>query len=391
MQLKSVLKVLGLMLLILLITGCGGTAEDDSADPGTDAYQEYVDSLPEGYFAVPRECFEQAMQEGQLNTYEWAEWWPEEIYTNFEQEFGIKVVRDYFASEDEVIAKFTLNPSVGYDWVYTGLRPAVTLKELGGLMEINEDWVPNTVNYMPDWALAEGATNGDPGWKYAKPTHVSALAFSYNSNFVDDPRLPSWSVLFEPDQKYSGKITLIDDMKEVITCALIYKGYQIDTTDPAELQEVKEMLLALKPDVMAFDWWPVRLLIEEEAQISHTYGGDSLWFNREFDAIMGVLPAEGTQVAFGTNGIASGSPNPAAAHLWLNYIWRPDVMASIIEAIAYSPVHTGVTELLSEESKNWPSMILTEEYLAKCQWDRPELWGPPYDELWTEIWLELKK
>lgn len=390
MQWKSTLMLLVALLMVLVITGCGGTVED-AADPGTDDYQAYVDRLPEGYYPVPRECFEQAIEEGQLNTYEWAEWWPEEIYSNFEQEFGIKIVRDYFASEDEVIAKFSLNPSVGYDWVYTGLRPAVTLRELGGLLEINDEWVPNTTAYMADWTFQEGATYGDQGWKYAKPTHISALAYAYNSDFVDDARLPSWAVLFEPDEQFRGKLTLIDDMKEVITCALIYKGYQIDTTDPAELQDVKEMLLTLKPYVMAFDWWPVRLIIEGEAHISHTYGGDSFWFNREYEAILGVLPEEGTQVAFGTNGIASGSSNPAAAHLWLNYIWRPDVMASIIENIAYSPVHTAVPDLLSEDARNWPSMILSEEYLAKCQWDRPELWESPYDELWTEIWLELKE
>lgn len=369
----------------LAISGCTASPEEGKT------YEEYVDSLPEGCLPVPRECFEQALKEGQINTFEWAEWWPEEIYTEFEKEFGIKVVRDYFASEDEAIAKFKLDPNVGYDWVYTGLRPAVTLRELGALSEINDGWVPNVVEYMAEWALTKGETYGDPGWKYAKPTHVSALTYAYNTNFVDDSRVPSWAVLFEPDEKYEGRITLIDDMKEVITCALIYLGYQIDTTNEAELNEVKELLLNLKPYVMALDWWPVRLVVEEEAHISQCYGGDSLYYNRELDSIQGVLPTEGTQIAFGTNGIAKGAAHPAAAHLWINYIWRPDVMAKIIETIGYSPVHAGVSDLLSEEMRHWPSTILSEEYIAKCQWDTPLLWEEEITNLWTEIWMEFKK
>ncbi len=384
--LKKSLLILLALTVVFVVTGCPASTPGDQK-----TYDEYVDSLPEGCFPVPRECYEQALEEGQLNTFEWAEWWPEDIYEDFEKEFGIKIVRDYFASEDETIAKFKLDPDVGYDWVYTGLRPAVNLREIGALCEINEDWVPNVVEYTAKWALDQGETYGDPGWKYAKPTHVTGLIYAYNANYIEDPRIPSWAALFDPKEEYKGRITLVDDMKEVITCALIYLGYDIATTDKVELAEVKELLSNLKPSIMALDWWPVRLIIEEEALIAHCYGGDSLYYNRQLDSIESALPAEGTQTAFGTNAIAAGTKHPAAAHLWLNYIWRPGVMANIIEAVGYSPVHTGVADLLSEEMRNWPTTILTEEYLNKCQWDRPALWQEEITDLWTEIWLEFKK
>ena len=101
--LKFVLLLTVAIVAGLAISGCTASPEEGKT------YEEYVDSLPEGCLPVPRECFEQALKEGQINTFEWAEWWPEEIYTEFEKEFGIKVVRDYFASEDEAIAKFKLD------------------------------------------------------------------------------------------------------------------------------------------------------------------------------------------------------------------------------------------------------------------------------------------
>ncbi|NLA25791.1 MAG: hypothetical protein GX878_00185, partial [Firmicutes bacterium] len=189
---RSIVLLLALA-MAFVVTSCSPVTNGDQKP-----YEEYVDSLPDECFPVPRECYEQALEEGQLNTFEWAEWWPEEIYEEFEKEFGIKIVRDYFASEDEVIAKFKLDPDTNYDWSDTGLRPAVTLRELEVMQEINTDWVPNVYEYMEGWALEAGKTYGDPGWKYANPTHISALTYAYNANLVDDPRVPSWSALFEP-------------------------------------------------------------------------------------------------------------------------------------------------------------------------------------------------
>ena len=383
---KRAIILLLIVVMLFAVTGCAASSGGKQK-----SYEEHVVSLPSGCFPVPRECYEQAIEEGQLNTFEWAEWWPEEIYEDFEKEFGIKIMRDYFASEDEVIAKFKLDPDTNYDWSDTGLRPAVTLRELSVIQEINADWVPNVYAYMEEWALEAGQTYGDPGWKYANPTHISAITYAYNANLANDTRVPSWAALFEPAENNKGRITLVDDMKEVITCALIYLGYDIDTTDKVELSEVKELLLNLKPSVMALDWWPVRLMVEEEAFLAQCFSGDSLHYNRQLESIKGALPTEGTQVAFGTFGIPKGAKHPAAAHLWINYIWRPDVMVKIIEAIGYAPIHKSVPDLLSEEVRNWPTSILSEEYLNKCQWDMPVLWEEEITNLWTNIWMEFKK
>jgi len=67
---------------------------------------------------VPKECMDQVRKEGsQLNIYDWAEWWPEKLFTDFEKEFGVKITRDHFASTDEMMTKFKLNPKTPYDLV----------------------------------------------------------------------------------------------------------------------------------------------------------------------------------------------------------------------------------------------------------------------------------
>ena len=106
-------------------------------------YEEYVSSLPDECEAVPRECFNQAMQEGQLNIYDWAAWWPEELFTGFQKEFGIKIVRDNFSNYDAALTKFKLYPKAPYDWWYGTPKQLTQVVPKGLLHEFNHSWIPN--------------------------------------------------------------------------------------------------------------------------------------------------------------------------------------------------------------------------------------------------------
>jgi len=366
-----------LLVLFASLPGCAPA-------PKVDSYQEYVSRLPAGCEPVPRECFEQAQEEGELNIYDWAEWWPEEIYEGFSQEFGIKITRDNFSDYDEVVTKFKLMPEIPYDFLYLDTRAVIQLNELGVLKEINNDWVPNVNSYLLEQFR-------DVGLKNSKPFDVSATAYSYNSDYVDDPRLPSWAVLLEPDEKYKGRITLTNNMWEVIPAALKYLGYSSNSDDEGQLMEVRDLLLELKPYIMAFDSWPVRLMVEEEAYIAQQWSGDAYFLHQELESIQAALPTEGTQLLIDAVGIPIGNAHPAVAHLWINYLYRPEVNAQVIETIGYTPVHSAVPGLLSEEMKAWPGVVLTEEYLANCTFLGPEAFTEQGVELRSAIWQELKQ
>ena len=350
-------------------------------------YEKYVASLPEGCFPVPRDCFEQAIEEGALNEYNWAEWWPEEIYSGFSEEFGIKVTNDYYASIDEVVAKFKLNPETPYDIVYgAGIGNFKRLQALGAVREINADWIPNVRKYIPEEFIE---MDYDPGWRYSVSSDMYFTGYGYNTKYVDDPRIPSFAVLFEPDEKYKGRITLLDDMFEVIGAALIYLGYSWNSEDEEELMEAKDLLLRLKPDLMAFESSPKRLLSEEEAWISQQWYGDLWAQHRDDEYIVGVLPAEGTLMGVSTTFIPVGSPHPAAAHLFINYFFRPDVNAVLLEAIVGSPMHTGAIELLPEEMLEWAAP--PEGYIELCEIGDPRVYTGKGLELRTAIWEEVKR
>ena len=84
-------------------------------------------------YPVSKEVMDQVRKEGsKLVVYNWAEWWPEELFKNFSKEFGIKVVFDYYADTEEMVAKFTLNPKAPYDVVLgCGVGDVIRLRASG--------------------------------------------------------------------------------------------------------------------------------------------------------------------------------------------------------------------------------------------------------------------
>jgi spermidine/putrescine transport system substrate-binding protein len=353
-------------------------------------YEKYVSSLPEGYEPVPRECFEQAIEDRAAITYNWAEWWPEkELYGRFSKEFGIEVRPDYFSTNDEMMAKFKLNPDIGYDIAYSGHKSFMQLTAFGVRMrEINHDWVPNVNKY-----LGEEFKNlpFDVGYRYQLPFAYYLFGYGINTKYVDDSRIPSWAVVLKPDEKYAGKVTMYDGMWRTIGAALKYLGYSLNTDDEGELIKAKELLLKQKPRVMAYDSWPKRLILEENAWIVSLWVGDFLNLHRDNKNIKAVLPAEGTEIGYADLIIPKNSPHPAAAHLFMNYLFRPDINALLLEAIAYAPVHTASSELLSEEMLNWPGVTISDEYFKKCEFINHKAFTGKGLELRAAIWEELKR
>jgi spermidine/putrescine transport system substrate-binding protein len=336
------------------------------------------------------DIMEQARQEGmKLHIYDWAEWWPEEIYQGFSQEYGIEIVRDNFADLDEMLTKFKLQPNIGYDLTLADPRTLIQMKELGLLQGVNMDWLPNVdLHLMEDVR----STDFNPNCTWGVPTELYFVGYAYNTSHVEenDPRLGSWAMLFE-GQEYSGKITMLDDMFNTIGCALKYLGYSYNSDDENELAEAKEVLLRQKPWVVAYDSWPKRLVLEGEAAISHSWVGEAWFYYQELDTIRGVLPREGTEMGSDYLVIPKSAPHPAAAHLFIDYIFRPEVNALLIETIGYAPVHKQVAAMLPEDMKAWPGMDPPSEILERSEFVSPKAFTGKGLELRTKIWEELKR
>jgi len=382
---KHLLAIVGTVILLLSLSiplmQCAPAAEKA-------AYDEYVSSLPEGCLPVPQDCFDQAMAEGEFYKYCWGEWWPAEIREGFAQEFGIKVFKDDYGDIDEMVTKFRLNPETAYDFALPDTRGFYQLKDLGIAQEINHDWIPNVNKYLPE--MTKNAEY-DPGYKYSVATDMCITTYGYNTKYVDDPRIPSWSAFYEPDEKYKGKITPLNNMYEVIGGALLYLGYPFNSDDEGELMEARDLLVQQKPYALAYDSWPIREVLSDEAHMFQQWHGDVRFFRNEYEdpeAIHIAYPPEGCSMTIDVIIIPKNAPNSAVAHLFMNYVFRPEINAILIEGIGHSPNHTLTAQYLSEELQNWHP---PEEYLSKLVLINSKAYTGKGLELRTAIWEEIKE
>ena len=259
----------------------------------------------------------------------------------------------------------------------------------GLIQKINYDWVPNVTHYLMDGFKS---ADFDPGNVHHVPSALYMVTFAFNSNYVDpsEPKTQSWGLLFDTN-KYTGKITMIDSFYDSIGAALKYLGYSWTSDNEKELMEARDLLMKQKSQVMAYDSWPRRLLIDEEAHISQLWTGDGWLLSRDKPEMRGALPKEGSLWGTNTEFIPKGAKHPATAHLFLNYLFRPKVNAMHVEWIGYPPVHKSVMDMVSPEMKAWPGFVMTDEYLKKC--DQPSLrylTGKGL-EIREKIWKELKQ
>ena len=112
-------------------------------------------------------------------------------------------------------------------------------------------------------------------------------------------------------------------------------GYSVNSTNPDELAKTKDLLIAAKKNLLAYDDTTFySKLVSGEATLVHAWDG---WCNfgvAENPAIKFVIPKEGSDLFVDTMVVTAASEHKDAAHAFINYVLRPDVHASIMAFIA---------------------------------------------------------
>ena len=377
-------------LIFVLAVSLMGNSLVGSAQAKT--YEQYVASIPEGCQPVPRECFEKAVAGKTFAMYDWAAWWPEELYKGFEKEFGIKIVRDNYPNLDEALAKFRLNPKTPYDFWLTNPKSVWYMKNWKLLETVNHNWIPNVNRYL---AGDVKEASWDKGYNYTVLTTLGYDAYVVNKNFInkDDARIPSWKFLFEGWDVYKDRLVMRNEMNRVIGNTLKYLGYSLNSTNPKELKEAEDVLVRLKPHIMAFNSWPKRAVMAGEVWIVEGVVHDYLSLGKlagPENPFVPCYPPKGCLLSPMLVVIPKGGNNPAACHLFLNYLYRPDNFATLINGVAYGHGHTGVNGLIKEKVVKW--MTPPEAgYREKCEVLLPPAFTGQGEKLRAAIWEKLKK
>lgn len=316
--------------------------------------------------------------------YNWGEYIDPEVLDLFEEETGIKVVYDEFEQNEEMYPKIKAG-AVQYDVVCPSDYMIQKMIDENLLAEINFDNVPNISNIDP--AYLESSKSFDPQNKYSVPYCWGTVGILYNKTMVDGP-IDSWSALF--DEKYSGNILMIDSVRDAFGIALTYLGYDLNTTDNAQLEEAKALLSQQYPLVQAYVVDQVRdKMIGGEAALGVIYSGEAIFTQRENPDLEYVVPKEGSNVWIDGWVIPKNCRNKENAEAFINFLCRGDIALKNFEYITYSTPNAAAREMITDQDiKNSKVAFPEQSVLDRCRTFK--YLGEDIESFYTEKWNEVK-
>ena len=286
-----------------------------------------------------KDSADSASQKQTLYIYNWSYYTPEEVVEAFEEQYDCEVIFDYFASNEEMFAKFMASGGIGYDIVVPSGDYVSIMNNLGMLKEIDHSKIPN-MKYLTD--LVKEKSSFDPGQTVSVPYYMGAAGIAVHTSKVSDyPR--SWSIF--SDSSLKGKLCMMDDTREVMGAALAHLGYSINTTAPEEVQAAFELINnGWKPNLAKFDAEGFgKSFSTYEYYAAHGYA--EVFFEEvpeeEWDEIDFFIPEEGCVIYADNFVIPAKAEHYDLACEFINFFLEPENYAKFLDRFHFpSSIHT---------------------------------------------------
>ena len=325
-----------------------------------------------------------------LHIYTWSDYLAPEVVAAFEKANDCKVVIDTFDSNETMYAKLKAGGS-GYDIITPSSYFVPTMAKEKLIAQLDKSKLPNVAkNFDP----AFKGQMLDADFTYNVPYAVTYTGFMYATNKIPQGvDINTWKVLENP--AFKGKVTLMDDIREVIGAGLMSLGYSLNSTKPAEIEAAVQEVLKWKPNIRKFDAESYKTEVPSGATwIGHAYStdttqvivGDEEEGNPPRSDIGFALPKEGFTIAFDEMVISASAPNPDLAYAFINFMYEGEHAKVNMEYIqGPMPVKPGI-DALDEDFRK--TIVLSSETLKHGQ-----VLGALDDaaqELYNKAWDRIK-
>lgn len=326
---------------------------------------------------------EEAGLADEIHVYNWSEYIDPQVYADFEAEFGVHVVEDTFASNEELLAKLQAG-ATGYDIIVPSDYMVAIMVQQGLLAELNHTNLPNLVNVDPLFADPPY----DPGMRHCVPYQWGTSGIGYNTELFEEPP-DSWAYLFEPElaSQYAGRFTMLNDPRESVGAALKYLGYSLNSTNEEELMQARDLLVQQKQWVYAYESEQFEdLLSADETVMAHGWSGDFFMAAVEDERIGYVIPQEGATIWADNLCVPASAPSRYTAEVFINYLLRPEVGARISNYTWYASPNAAATAFLNPDILEDPAIYPPPEVMARLEWiEDVGAATPLYERIWTEV------
>lgn len=342
---------------------------------------------------------EKSGDKGVLNLYIWTDYMAPDTIASFEKQTGIKVRVSYFDTNESLEARM-LTGNSGFDVVLPTAPFFQRQIRSGAYLPLDKAKLPNLANLDP--AIMARVALNDPDNAHGVVYAWGTYGIGYNAKMVADalPNAPlnSWRLIFDP--AYAAKlakcgINFLDAPAGVVRLVLKYLGKNPNAPSAQDLADVDTVLTKIRPYVRTIDSSiDIQAMANGDICVALGYNGSFVQArNRAKEAKNGMnigyaIPDEGSLLWFDMLAIPRDAPNAANAHLFINYLMAPQVIAKISNFIGFANANSAASPLLEPSIVADPIVYPPPDQLQRLFVQAED--SPEQSRAITRLWQKFK-
>lgn len=320
-----------------------------------------------------------------LKLYLPGEYLGENIISDFEKQYGVRVIVENFDSNEMMYTKLMAGDR--YDVIIPSDYMIERLMNEDFLQPLDKSMIPNMEN-MSDAVLG---MSYDPDNTYSIPYFWGSVGLVYNHENVDPAVIESegWEVLRNTD--YAGHIYIYDSERDSFMMAFKALGYSMNTEDPNEINDAYEWLLQMNNTMS-----PVYVtdevidgMMNGYKDIAVVYSGDAAVVLDENEDMSFYMPSQGTNIWCDAMVIPANAENPKLAHEFINYMLTYEAAFDNTETVGYTSPNAEVFEEMTTSEDLYADNAA---YLPRSGYDKDEMFHDNQvlmREL-SKLWIKVK-
>lgn len=317
-----------------------------------------------------------------VNVYTWSGVIPDSAIQKFEKETGIKVNFSTYDSNEVMFAKLKADKNPAYDVIEPSSYYVDRMRHQNMLENLDRTLLTNFKNLNPSF-LNQAY---DPKSNYSIPFIWGVSGIFINKDYYSTANVQRWSDLW--DKKFTDKIMLLDDSREVFSMALRTLGYSVNDENPEHIKEAYLKLKELLPNIKLFNSAPISIVIDEDATIGMVWNGDLFKASRENSQVEFIFPKDGFVLWVDNFAIPKNAPHRENAYKFLNYMLRADVAQAVALDNNFPTANSAGQKLLPPDIRDNRTIYPSRDVLRRGEFQTDI--GDKALALYEHYWERLK-
>ncbi|MBD2436668.1 PotD/PotF family extracellular solute-binding protein [Nostoc sp. FACHB-110] len=317
-----------------------------------------------------------------LYIYTWTQYSDKKLLQIFTTQTGLQVLVDPYDSNEVMLAKLLAGGGGAYSIIYPSDYMVQKMVEKDLLTKLDHTRLNGLENLLPQFKNP----SYDPNNNHSLPFNWGTTGLIYNSEVIQ--KAPEdWDYLWQNQGVLHNRMTLLNDVREVMGAVLRMLGYSYNSKDEDQLKQAYKKLQELKPAIASFDTdaWQNQILAGDLV-LSMCYSADAIRVIKENPKFKYVIPRSGSSLWTDTIVVPKSAPNLEGAYAWINFSLQPEVAAMTSQNLNISTPNSAGFELLPKIIKDNKNLFPEQRLLEKCERITPL---GDFEEVYERYWTQL--